>query len=96
VHDRNDHREVAVEDRNASASELLPLRYRLEVEGEVGPEWASWFDARAVRAADGRTVIELEVTDQAQLHGLVRRVLDLHLRLVSLIRRDAAGAGGDR
>jgi hypothetical protein len=60
--------------------------YRMEVEGEIGPEWADWFGADALLAADGRTSIELRVVDQAQLHGVLRRVHGLHLQVVSLTR----------
>lgn len=62
------------------------LRYRMELEGELPREWAAWFGADSVTAADGATVIELDVTDQAALHGVLRRVHDLHLRLISLTR----------
>jgi hypothetical protein len=62
------------------------LRYRLVVEGRLGPEWRDWFGAAAVEVDEERTVIELRVRDQAELHGLLRRVHDLHLPLVSLTR----------
>ena len=61
--------------------------YRIEVEGEVGPDWAAWFDAEVSAAGSGRTSITAAVADQAQLQGLLRRIHDLHLRLVSVTRR---------
>lgn len=68
--------------------------YRLEVEGELGQEWTEWFPAASLRAEGGRTVLELEVVDQAQLQGILRRLPDLNLTLVSLTRSDAAGTEG--
>jgi hypothetical protein len=61
-------------------------RYHLVVEGELGPEWREWFAAERVEVDDGTTLIELRIRDQAELHGVLRRVHDLHLRLVSLTR----------
>lgn len=68
------------------------VHYRLEVEGELGDEWADWFAARSLRAGGGRTVVDLEVVDQAQLQGILRRLPDLHLTLVSLTRLDPSTA----
>jgi hypothetical protein len=61
-------------------------RYHLVVEGELGPEWREWFAAERVQVHGGTTLIELRIRDQAELHGVLRRVHDLHLRLVSLTR----------
>jgi hypothetical protein len=60
--------------------------YRLVVEGHVGPDWATWFGADGMQAANGVTVLDVTVEDQSELHGLLRRVHDLHLPLVSLNR----------
>lgn len=60
--------------------------YRLELEGDIPQEWAGWFNAAAVVRKEGRTEIEVEVPDDSALHGLLRRVQDLRLRLVSLTR----------
>lgn len=63
-----------------------PARYRIEIEGEIDPEWAAWFGARDLRTEGGRSVLEVTVADAAALQGALRRVHDLHLRLVSLVR----------
>jgi hypothetical protein len=69
-----------------TANSSEPLRYRLELEGEVAEEWGSWFAADRVVRGAGRTVLEFSVTDQAALFGVLRRVHDLHLPLISLTR----------
>ena len=71
-------------DQAADSSETR--RYRIELEGEFPADWASWFGTAEVRSERGTTVLELTVPDQAALHGALRRVHDLHLRLISLIR----------
>jgi hypothetical protein len=48
--------------------------------------WAGWFDCIDFRSVGDRTVLEIEVLDQAQLHSVLRRVHDLNLRLVSVAR----------
>jgi hypothetical protein len=68
------------------------LCYRLIVEGEAGAEWAGWFGTASIVAADGVTAMQLNVTDQAELHGLLRRVHDLNLRIVELVRVDPQAA----
>ena len=59
-------------------------RYRLVVEGELGPRYASAFDGMTVRAHDGQTDITGPITDDAHLHGLLERIAGLGLRLHSL------------
>lgn len=62
------------------------LCYLLVVEGHLPPEWHEWFGAESVRRDEKTSLIDLRVRDQAELHGILRRVHDLHLRLVSLTR----------
>jgi hypothetical protein len=74
-------------------SDLIPggrgrAHYRLVVEGELGQEWASWFGADSAAAGDNLTAIELYAADQADLHGLLRRVADMNLRILELVRVD--------
>ena len=60
--------------------------YRLVVEGELGPRYASAFDGMTVSAHDGETEITGPIIDDAQLHGLLQRIAGLGLRLHSLNR----------
>jgi hypothetical protein len=62
-----------------------PQDYRIRVKGHLADRWAAWFDGVTVtRQADGTTVLEGRVADQAALHGLLRKVSDLGLPLVSV------------
>lgn len=62
-------------------------RYELRVEGHLDERWAAWFDADVItREDDGTTVLCGYLTDQAQLHGLLAKVRDLGLRLISVSR----------
>ena len=61
--------------------------YQLCVKGHLRSEWSEWFDGMSIEhAPDGDTLITGEVRDQAALHGLLSRVRDLGLTLVSVQR----------
>ena len=61
-------------------------QYEIRIEGHLDTRWAAWFDGLAVsREPDGTTVLHGPVVDQAALHGLLQKVRDLGLPLVSVI-----------
>jgi hypothetical protein len=63
-----------------------PDRYEIRVKGHLDDRWAAWFDGMTLtRQADGTTVLDGPVADQSALHGLLRRVSDLGLPLLSVI-----------
>ena len=68
------------------------LHYQIRVEGRLGEGWASWFEGMEVAVDapedDGPTTTRIAgpVLDQAALHGLLSRVRDLGLSLVSVNR----------
>jgi hypothetical protein len=59
-------------------------RYRLVVEGELGPRYASAFDGMTVSADGGSTEIVGPIVDQSHLQGLLERIAGLGLTLYSL------------
>jgi hypothetical protein len=64
-------------------------RYEIRLAGHLGERWAAWFDGAAIRQErDGVTVVTGFVPDQAALHGLLNRVRDLGLPLISVQRID--------
>jgi hypothetical protein len=70
-------------------------RYEIRLKGHLGPRWAARFDGMTLTArADGTTVIEGPVVDQAALHGLLRTLRDLGLPLLSVtqVEPDPPGA----
>ena len=62
-----------------------PGRYEIRLKGHLGTRWAAWFDGLAIaHGSDGTTTIEGPVADQAALHGLLQKVRDLGLPLISV------------
>lgn len=59
--------------------------YQIRLRGHLGREWAEWFEGLAITLeADGNTLLTGPVMDQAALHGLLKRVRDLGLPLLSV------------
>lgn len=68
------------------SSHPLPV-YQIRLEGQLGPQWKDWFEGLAVTLEeDGDTLLTGPVTDQAALHGLLKKVRDLGTPLVSVMR----------
>ena len=62
----------------------LLRRYQLRVDGHLGAHWAAWFDDLTLTPhSDGTTTLTGVVQDQAQLHGLLAKIRDLGLTLIS-------------
>ena len=66
--------------------------YEFRVAGHLDDRWSMWFDGLViVRDDDGTSTLTGAVADQAQLHGILARLRDLGVTLVSLRALDAAG-----
>lgn len=70
-------------------------RYEIRVEGHLDDRWSAWLGGLAIAGAtDGTTLIVAPAIDQAGLHGLLHRVRDAGLRLVSVTRADPGPDSG--
>ncbi len=65
-----------------------PARYVIRVQGLLDPRWSEWFEGMTVTPTEaGDTLIAGPVSDQATLHGLLARVRDLNLVLLSVCQQ---------
>lgn len=70
-----------------------PARYRLRVQGHLDARWSAWFEGLALtHESDGTTNLTGIVTDQAALHGVLTKIRDLGLTLVSVAAIDVLPA----
>ncbi len=70
------------------ASDLdQPMVYQIRIKGHLGPQWTDWFGGLTVTLEDnGETLLTGPVVDQAALHGLIKKVRDLGMPLISAVR----------
>ena len=62
-----------------------PDHYELRIEGHLDQHWLTWFGGLTlIHEEDGTTTLRSAVTDQAELHGLLAKVRDLGVTLISL------------
>jgi hypothetical protein len=72
-----------------AAEPAEPAHYELRVQGVLDPRWSAWFEGLRVTSDEhGQTTIAGPVTDQAALHGLLAKIRDLGLPLLSVHRID--------
>ena len=71
--------------RNSKTDSSQPLVYQIKIEGHLGQQWTVWFDGLTITLEeDGKTLLTGPVTDQAALYGLLKKVRDLGLPLLSV------------
>ena len=74
-------------DLHPNANPGQPTIYQIRVKGHLGPQWTEWFEGLTITLEDkGNTLLTGPVLDQAALHGLLKRVRDLGVPLLSVIR----------
>jgi hypothetical protein len=74
------------------ADRQAPGRYEIRIQGHLDEHWSAWFAGLTlIHEDDGTTVLRGDVTDQAQLHGLLTKVRDLGTALISVTPLDDGG-----
>ena len=80
--------------RNSKTDSSQLLVYQIRVEGHLGQQWMDWFEGLTITLEeDGDMLLTGRVTDQAALYGLLKKVRDLGMPLVSVNPVDP-GLGG--
>ena len=71
--------------RNPKTDSNQPMIYQIRIKGHLRPQWTGWFGGLAITLEDnGDTLLTGPVVDQAALHGLLRKVRDLGMSLLSV------------
>jgi hypothetical protein len=76
-------------ERNAKRDPDDVTVYQIRITGHLGSEWADWFGGLTIALEDnGETLLTGPIMDQAALHGLLRKVCNLGLPLISVNRAE--------
>jgi hypothetical protein len=68
------------------------VQYEIRVAGHLSSRWEAWFDGLTLtRADDGTTVIRGPIVDQAALHGVLQKLRDLGVPLISMTQLQSEG-----
>jgi len=70
---------------NPKTDESKPTLYKIRIKGHLDREWTDWFEGLTITLEeDGTTLLTGTVIDQAALHGLLKKVRDLGMPLLSV------------
>jgi hypothetical protein len=84
---------VMSNESNAEIDRGQPLVYQIRVKGHLDRQWTDWFGSLSITLEDnGETLLTGHVVDQAALHGLLRKVRDLGVPLLSVSRAEPGEA----
>jgi len=76
-------------DSKSNSEKAQPMIYQIRIKGHLDRKWADWFSGLSITSLDnGETLLTGPVLDQAVLHGLLRKVRDVGLPLLAVIRID--------
>jgi hypothetical protein len=76
-----------VKNLNSGNDPAQPQVYQIRIKGHLGHQWTEWFEGLSITLTDnGETLLTGPLIDQAALHGVLKKVRDLALPLVSVNR----------
>jgi hypothetical protein len=71
---------------NSKSNPDQPKFYQIRIKGQLGSQWSDWFEGMTITPEeDGNTLLTGPVVDQSALHGLLKKVRDLGIPLISVI-----------
>jgi hypothetical protein len=71
---------------DAATDPQAPQLYQIRLRGHLSEQWADWFGGLTVELTDdGETLLTGPIADQAALHGLLKKIRDLGMPLISVI-----------
>ena len=72
---------------------MLEMIYQIRIKGHIGDQWTDWFEGLTITLEEnGEALLTGPVADQAALHGLLKRVRDLGMPLLSVHRVEPSRA----
>ena len=75
----------------------MPEYYEVKIKGRLDPRWSDWFAGLQLNYLEGdETLLSGPLADQAALHGLLERIRDLNLTLISVTRGVSSNQNSDK
>jgi hypothetical protein len=71
---------------NPTTAPRKPTVYQIRIKGQLGEQWTDWFGGLSITLEGGDTLLTGPVVDDAALHGLLKKVRDLGMPLLSVNR----------
>lgn len=63
----------------------VPKIFQIKIKGHLGQQWAGWFDGLTIALEeDGNTLLSGSIVDQSALHGILKKIRDLGMPLLSV------------
>lgn len=81
-------RSISKKNRRTEQAPELAAHYKILVRGHLDSRWSVWFDGMTIATNDGETVIAGDNIDQPRLRGMLNKIWDLNLTLISVTRMD--------
>ena len=75
--------ENSVKSRTAATQ---PEFYEIHVHGILAQEWSDWLECTNLEYIKSETILICEIQDQAALHGLLVKIRDMNLKILSIVR----------
>jgi hypothetical protein len=69
---------------NPKTDPSKPTIYQIRIKGHLDSQWTDWFEGLTITLENGDTILTGPVVDQAVLHGLLKKIRDLGMPLVSV------------
>jgi hypothetical protein len=60
------------------------MQFKIKIKGQLGKQWADWFENMKISYEKENTILSGNVTDQSDLHGILNKIRDLNLKLISV------------
>jgi len=68
--------------------EIKPERYEIRIQGVLDTRWSEWLECANMTHTAGETILFCKIQDQTALHGLLVKIRDMNLKLISFARVD--------
>jgi hypothetical protein len=77
---------------NSGSNDKKAKFYQIKIKGHLGDQWSDWFEGLTVTLdEEGNTLLTGPVVDDAALHGLLKKIRDLGMPLISVNQMDEGG-----